>query len=239
MSARQIGREGQLAEESGNTLKKVELTLSVGAVVNLQRANRDRSKRWNARMIGYVEGESFLITTPREGGSPAPFYLDDMLTVRYLSGTEIHGFTTWVRKVATQPLHYLHLAYPRTIEQVTIRQEERVSMDLPTRYRCLRPDEESGEGRLLDISAAGALLEADSCLGQVGEKLELDFTVAFAGSESRIQVEAEIRNLKQDSSREDGESCLHGLQFMDLEEHHRVFIKGFVYEQILQHRNNQ
>lgn len=217
--------------------ERIELALGVGGVLNLQLSHRHKGQRWNARLIGFLEGESIVVTTPRNSGAPVPFYNDDEVTVRYLAGREIHGFSTWVRKVATQPYPYLHLAFPKAIERVTIRQEERVPMDLPVKYQSLKQRDVAGDGRLLDLSAAGALLKGQEGLGDVGEELELRFDVSFAGSETHIEVGAIIRNIKPDEGRNaDDDARLYGLQFRDLSEQSRLFIKGFVYERIIQHR---
>lgn len=218
--------------------ERAELALGVGGVLNLQLSHRHNGQRWNARLIGFLEGESVLVTTPRNGGAPVPFYMDDELTVRYLAGREIHGFTTWIQKVATQPYPYLHLAFPKAIERVTIRQEERVPMDLPAKYQCLKQRDVAGDGHLLDLSAAGALLKAPNGLGEVGDELELQFDVSFAGSQTHIEVGAIIRNIKADEGRDaDDEVKLYGLQFRDLSDQSRLFIKGFVYERIIEHRS--
>lgn len=217
--------------------ERVELALGVGGVLNLQLSQRNNGQRWNARLIGFLESESILVTTPRDSGAPVPFYMDDEVTVRFLAGREIHGFTTWVRKVATQPYPYLHLAFPKAIERVTIRQEERVPMDLPAKYQCLKQRDVAGDGRLLDLSAAGTLLKAPESLGDVGDEIQLQFDVAFAGSETHIEVGAIIRNIKPDEGRDRSDDIrLYGLQFQDLSEQSRLFIKGFVYERIIQHR---
>lgn len=222
---------------TGQDRKRAELGLSVGGFLNIQLSQRKDTQRWTARLIGYLEGESVVVTTPHDGAAAVPFYVGDGVTVRYLAGREIHGLTTWVCKVATQPYPYLHLAFPRTIERVPFRQEERVPMDLPTNHQSLKQSDLSGEGRLLDLSAAGAQLKAPESLGEVGDKIQLQFDVAFAGLESHIQVGAIIRNIKPNEGRHaDGEHRLYGLEFQNLEEQSRLFIRGFVYERIVQYR---
>lgn len=217
--------------------ERIELGLGVGGYLKLQLSQRRDAQRWNVRLIGYLEGESILVTNPLDGSVPVPFYMDDAVTVRYLAGREVLGFTTWVRKVATQPYPYLHLAFPRSIERVPIRQEERVRMELPTTYQSLTQRERAGEGRLVDLSAAGALLRAPKPLGDVGDEIRLQFDVAFAGSETRVEVNANIRNIKPDEGRDaNGEHELYGVQFRDLGEQSRLFIRGFVYERIIQYR---
>jgi len=223
-----------MAEQDG---KRVELGLNIGGFLNLQLSQRNDGQRWTARLIGFLDGESMLVTTPHDGGAPVPFYTHDGVTVRYLAGREIHGFTTWVRKVAVQPFPYMHLAFPRTIERVPFRQEERVPMDLPVKYQSVTQSDECGDGRILDLSAAGALLKAPESLGMPGDEVRLQFDVVFAGLESHVDVCATIRNVKPDEHRlSDGEHKLYGVQFQDLGEQSRLFIKGFVYERIVQYR---
>lgn len=222
---------------AGQDRKRIEVGLSIGGFLNLHLSQRREGQRWTARFIGFLEGESVLVTTPLDGGAPVPFYTHDEVTVRYLAGREIHGFTTWVRKVATQPYPYLHLAFPKAIERVPFRQEERVPMDLPAKYQSLGQPDLAGDGRLLDLSAAGAQLKAPKSLGDMGDEVRLQFDVAFAGLESHIEVSAIIRNIKPNEGRHaDGEHELYGLEFKDLGEQGRLFIKGFVYERIVQYR---
>ena len=215
----------------------VELALEVGCVLHLQLTRRHNGQRWNARLVGFLQGQSIVVTTPRDAGAPVPFYMGDEVTLRYLAGRDVHGFSTWVLKVATQPYPYLHLAFPRAIERVTIRQEERVPMDLPVRYQCLEQRDIAGEGHLLDLGAAGALLKGPDGLGAAGDELELQFDIAFAGAETRIEVGAIIRSVKvgEGLQAEEGQK-LYGLQFRDLSDQSRLIIKGFVYERIIQYR---
>lgn len=211
------------------------LAIAPGTTVNIQLPGRIRNRRWNARLLGYLPEESLLITTPHSNGSPVPFYLDDQVAVRYLQGREIHGFTTWVRKVSADPFPYLHLAYPREVERVTVRQAERVPVELAARWRRLQ-GEGSGSGTLLDLSATGTLLASEETAGEPGDELELEFEIRFAGAESRIEVGALLRSVREDSRA--GETrLLHGLEFTDPGERERLFLKGFVYEQLVENRN--
>ena len=211
------------------------LSIPPGTTVNIQLPGRIRNRRWNARLLGYLPQESLLITTPLSNGAPVPFYLEDQVAVRYLQGREIHGFNTWVRKVSSDPFPYLHLAYPREIERVTVRQAERVPVELASEWRALR-GEQSGAGKILDLSATGALLAVDAPAGEPGDELELDFQVHFAGAESRIEVGALLRSVRE-SGGEEQTRYLHGLEFTDLEERERLFLKGFVYEQLVENRD--
>lgn len=223
-----------MAEQDG---ERIELGLGVGGFLNLKLSQRHKGHRWTARLIGYLDGETVIVTTPHDGGAPVPFYTHDKITVRYLAGREIHGFATWVRKVATQPYPYLHLAFPKAIERVPFRQEERVPMDLPVKYQSLKHSELTGDGRLVDLSAAGAQLKGPESLGEVGDEIGLQFDVAFSGLENHIKVDAIIRNIKpEEGSKSDGEHELYGVEFRDLDEQGRLFIRGFVYERIVQYR---
>ena len=78
-----------------------------------------------------------------------------------MAAREIHGFTTWVKKVSAEPFPYLHLGYPRDIERVPIRKEERVSADLPAKYQSVTEAKEADEARIVNLSAVGRNMKSD------------------------------------------------------------------------------
>lgn len=215
--------------------KRIDPGLGIGGQLHLQIPQRQNDRRWTSRLIGYVDGESVLVTTPHDGVSTVPFYVNDEVAVRYMAGREVHGFTTWVKKVSAEPFPYLHLGYPRDIERVPIRKEERVSADLPAKYQSVTEAKEAGEARIVNLSAAGVLLQGPESLGMIGDTVKLQFEIPFADLNHQVEISAVVRNMKSDDRPSLGAPRkLYGLQFPDLEEKDRLFIKGFVYERIIQ-----
>lgn len=214
-----------------------EFEIAVGTLINVQLERLSEGTRHTCRLIGYLRGRSLLVTMPTESdGVEVPYYfVNDEVTLRYFSGREVHGFTTWVRKVCKDPFSYLHLAFPTRVERVRVREEPRTRCSLPVKVMC--PEGEPGEGRIVDLSPTGAQLECDALSVEVGTHLKLAFSVTFAGHDVAFELDAEVRNRKNGGADDDGAPGYRiGVMFPDLGEQDRLRLTGYVYEAIVSHR---
>jgi c-di-GMP-binding flagellar brake protein YcgR len=210
-----------------------DLQLVIGTVLNLQNLSDKSGARLQVRVLGYLEGHSIIATPPGAFLLPADLRLGDEVTVRYLIGRSVCGFKTHVVRVCTSPYPYFHLAYPDQVQKMDVRQAERAQVSLGAQAQGSR-----GEAavELRDLSAGGALVLATTELGNVGDALKLSFELTFGDLTRQISTGATIRSATPLQRQDDSETVFRfGVQFQDLDEGDRIFVRGFVFEQIASH----
>lgn len=214
-----------------------DLDLTIGMSLNMELLAGSAKRRHDVQVIGYVNGETLMVTMPRENGALAKIFPNDEYIVRYFKGRNIIAFKTRVQYVTKIPFWYLHLEYPNKLEKVEIRQAERIHISLTAQTLV--------EGKkhwsvIRDISAGGAFVAVHNPIGQIGEHVELFFDLKIGEIEREVHLVGLIRNIREGKNSETGkaEYC-YGVEFMDPSEQDVVFVQGFVYEQLLKNRDNE
>jgi len=213
----------------------LDLDINVGMSLNMQLQVGEARRRHDVHVIGYVEGESLLVTMPRENGALAKIFPHDDYIVRYFKGKNIVAFKTRVMHVAKVPFWHLYLEYPSSLEKVEIRQSERIAISITAQALV--------EGQkywsvIRDISAGGAQLVVNEEIGKPGEHLELFFDLQLSDIEREVHLVAVIRNVRLDKSSLNNKPEYHyGVEFVDPSEQDVVFVQGFVYEHLLNYRD--
>ncbi|HWS02665.1 MAG TPA: flagellar brake protein [Gammaproteobacteria bacterium] len=209
-----------------------DMQLNVGEMLQLVFAADDSQRKHATKVIGYLPGKSLLVTTPRIDGKVMMVREGQPVVVRMLSGNSVYAFNTQILATSLKPFAYLHLTYPAEIECIVVRKSLRVTADLETKVTRVTVDDPKGnvvaKGVIVDVSTSGAMLLADTPLGQVGDLLVLTLRVPVAGVQKYLKLSAMIRSLRVNN---DG-NHLHGVEFQLLEEMDNIFLHGFVYEQL-------
>ncbi|WP_210396686.1 flagellar brake protein [Motiliproteus sediminis] len=196
-------------------------------------------KRYPVRLIGYSEGDSLLVSTPRIQGKTFLLPEGQLLRVRMMADNIACGFETRVLHNCRTPFLYAHLAYPKSIKSVAVRQASRVALKLPAIVAEFEPGALPGQwpkkGLIIDMSSGGARLHSKEPVAAVGSELRLRFRVMIDTVERDEQVRAIVRNITEVGQGPEDAGYQYGLQFMDVGEEDRIRISGYVYEQILHH----
>jgi len=207
----------------------VDVQLTVGTVLNVQVLSERSSPRVQARVLGYMEGQSVIAALPGATLLPIDLRLGDEVAVRYLVGRSVYGFKTSVIRVCTSPYPYFHLQYPDSVQKMDVRGAERVQVALPAR---LGGAAGTVEVELRDLSATGANVSSPREIGQVGDAVKLSVELTFGEVTRQLSTAATIRNATS-APQESGEAAVwrYGVQFQDLSEADYIFVLGFVFEQ--------
>lgn len=209
-----------------------EMQLNVGEMLQLVFAADGHQRKHATKVIGYLPGKSLLVTTPRIEGNLMLVREGQPVVVRILSGNSVYAFNTQVLATCLKPFAYLHLTYPAEIESIVVRKSLRVSAELETSVTRVTVDEPNdsltAQGEIIDISTSGAMLLADTVLGQVGDLLIMTLRIPVAGTQKYLKISSMIRSVRVNS---DGRH-LHGVEFQLLEEMDNILLHGFVYEQL-------
>ena len=215
------------------------LKLQVGDIVQLQHVEPEKEGRYAVTVIGFLPGESLLVTMPRVNGKVRFIREGQSFAVRLLRGSHVHGFMAKVLQTAVKPYPYLHLSFPKEVESIAVRNAERVETRLSAEARNTRmPDTEEYWRAIAirDLSASGARLESVNPLGEAGEMLQLRFQLLVCGVEEDLNVAADIRNVVlrgKDSDEEGGQRYSTGIEFHLLNRFQKVLLHDYVLEQRL------
>lgn len=212
-----------------------DLDINIGMPLNMQLLMGESKRRYDVQVIGYLKGESLLVSMPRENGALAKIFPQDEYIVRYFKGKNIIAFKTKIVHVAKIPYWYLHLEYPDKLEKVEIRQAERIRISVTAQTLI--------EGQrywsvIRNISAGGAQVVINQDVAKPGDHVELFFDLKIGDIEREIHLVALVRNRREGESQIKGKrEYQYGVEFMDPSEQDVVFVQGYVYEQLLTNRD--
>lgn len=213
-----------------------DLQLNVGDIVQLQFALDETQRKHPTKVIGYLQGKSLLVTTPRIDGKVMLVREGQPVVVRMLSRNSVYAFNTQVLATSLKPFAYLHLSYPQAIEKIVVRKAMRVAADLETNISCVSADDPKAnvqtKGRIRDVSTTGALVIAAQSLGEAGDLLTLTLRIPVAGVQKYLKISAVIRSRREVPQESGGTDWQHGVEFQLLEEMDNILLHGFVYEQL-------
>jgi c-di-GMP-binding flagellar brake protein YcgR len=214
------------------------LKLQVGDTVQLQYPGDDQRSRNYVRVIGYMPGQSVLVTTPRTNGKVQIVREGQVFVVRLLAANTVHAFTATVLRSCARPYAYLHLSYPKQLESLVVRKSQRVPVQLIVAVQNEEPEKalaKPAAGLLIDVSTTGAMFTADNALGELGDMLVISARVQVGNAEHYLAVPSRLRRLEQDPPAGDvGHGrWQHGVEFELVDEELSVVLHGFVYEQLV------
>lgn len=215
-----------------------DLKLQVGEQLQMQARGSEDSRRLNVRVIGYLPGHSLLVTAPRVKGNVMIIREGQPFVVRMMVGNRIVGFATTVMRTCSRPYAYLHLSYPEEMEQIVVRQAQRISVKLFASFKNANPAFKSDKGHsavITDISTSGALVQSERQLGEIGDKIVLTCAFRIADAEKLLVIPSVLRNVHAEHvDGTDGEGPFyHGLEFKLKDQQDTFALHGFVYEQIV------
>jgi c-di-GMP-binding flagellar brake protein YcgR len=204
--------------------------LSVGTVLNLQNLSDKSGTRLQAKVLGFLDGHSILAVMPGGALLPVDLRAGDEIAVRYLMGRSVCGFRTRVLRVCTLPFPYFHLGFPKDVQRMDVRRAERVQVAMPGQVQAAGA---TVAVEIRDLSATGAMLSSPQELGAVNDALQLAFELTFGEITRQLTTSATIRNASPATKTDAGAPLYrYGLQFQDLPESDRIFVRGFVFEQL-------
>jgi len=211
------------------------LRVDVGDVLHLQPIDEEQGTRYTVKVIGYLVGESLLVTTPRTRAGVILVREGQPFTARVLVENRVYGFGTHVLKSNARPYPYLHLAYPRELESVVVRKAPRAHTDLIVSVR-VQGREQPVTGRLVDVSTTGARFSATERVAGLNEEVDLAVRLTIGEIEEYLRLPCLIRR-EQVEGREDGleaPSYLYGVEFHGLPQPSRLALYAFVYSRLAQ-----
>ncbi len=213
------------------------IKLKTGDNIQVQLFADQSETRYMVKVIGYEQGISLLVSTPRAKGKPLLLREAQLMTVRLLTGNTVYGFESQILRACLSPFPYLHLSYPREFESMVVRKAQRASASIIASVENNNRVTESSEpfsAKISDLSIAGAMLDASVRMGEVGDAIMIRAKVMVAGLERYLALAASVRAVRVREATEAGGKTLyqHGVEFQLLDPDDQLVLHGFVYEQI-------
>lgn len=217
-------------------LKQQELSLQVGDRLQLQKTPSDRPERYVVQVIGYLPGQSVLVSTPRVNGKVAIIRPDQRFTIRVLQGSSIFGFVSSVLHSYNTPYPHLHLSYPRELESIVVRNALRAATAIDGLARNTKnPDSEEHyrQVKVADLSNSGGRLASKGPLGQEGEMVVVQFNMNVCEADENLTLVGQIRSMGKRNAPDDPFPFWTGLQFQSLNRFQKVLLHAFVLEKFV------
>jgi c-di-GMP-binding flagellar brake protein YcgR len=216
-----------------------ELALEIGDQLQMQFVGDDET-RYSSKVIGYLAGQSLVVSTPKAGGRVLPVSEGKEVVVRLMSGNNIVGFTVKVIMVSVRPYPHMHLQFPQNVQAVNVRKALRVTLNMTASVRpCLVDSVEIDAAQephavtIQDMSTSGALLIADKPLAEEGRGIVIALRLDVAGLTENIYLPAIVRNIRIERGEKAGQRLFHhGIELRVVDRAQSILIHAFVYQRI-------
>jgi hypothetical protein len=228
----QAGREPTPAQREAGVLSLDQVKLSIGDSIQLQFQSGIEQSRCIVTLIGYLEGQSVIVTTPIINGSMMLVREGQDFVIRLFSGKSAYAFTTMAKRVTNTPYPHLHLAYPKEVRGLVIRGSSRGRTNI-----ICHATVEAGRGYACvarDISIGGALISASEKMADVGDPLILKFRVKVKDTEHMLALNCTIRSVNASRPAADEKPTIqHGLSFEDVTSQDTLVISTLLYQNMV------
>lgn len=138
-----------------------------------------------------IEGKGLMLA-PLPGQKMAPVASGARYGVQGFTGQHDFQFETHAVGTFDTPFVYALLAWPEAVQGRLVRHALRVRTLLPAQLSPIGAKGEAQAASVLDLSAAGALVETLHPMGDVGDALRVSFVVEADGEKTQITTEAVI-----------------------------------------------
>jgi c-di-GMP-binding flagellar brake protein YcgR len=224
---------GGAAKPAEESLDFEALKLMPGDTLQLQPLLEGQAERWTVRVIGHIKTKSLLVTAPMVDGKLIFIKDGQTYLVRAFSGLNVCAFKARVLKSQLQPVPYLHLSWPDSVQAMRIRKAMRAPASIIVAVHDSEEGRQTGAGRIVDISVGGAKVLSPSALGWKEQAIWLSFKVRLGDMEEYVKTPAIIRTAGKEADEQGKTMHAYGVQFGDLNQSQRLIIMNLVYQYVL------
>lgn len=203
----------QISEINLRTLK-----LQPGTMLQIQHAS-DGATLSEAQFIAALPGKG-VMTAPHD--SELEMEVGEEYHIRGFTGQYDFLFSSRVLQNFTAPFPYALLAYPEHVKARLVRKAMRMKTLLPATVSS-QEHKTPLPVTLIDLSAAGAMINAPQTMGSTGKQLDLRFSVEIDNHKIDLKLLAQIAH-----SAETTDGCRVGLMFKGLAPNDKMALQCFV-----------
>jgi len=218
-------------------MKLEELNLSIGQPLELIIVGQDYKRhQCKGELIGYKASKSLSIHLPIK---PPQVLLRDKLpieaTVLLPNGTAT--FESEIEQLNEFPFLALQCEYPPRVEFERKRREVRIPVDTQVQvigHTNIGMKTDSISGYALDVSFTGGRIVLEKELTNMVKKISVGLMLESPEIKRDMELMAVVRNESDKSDEHPECNFSYGIEFIDLEEIDRFFLRAYCLEQIQQ-----
>ena len=160
-------------------------------------------------VVGYSDGEFVIIRAPLIPGIRQKVLEKSEIIVRYFNEGTVYGFKSNLINYLSKPEPLLFITYPSNIEIMELRQNRRVSCNIPAKIYIEDKDQ---QGLILDISIQGCRVFIDglskSEINKFGHEEPIYLDLSLLTERENVQIKGVIKNINTQQN-----SLFLGIQF--------------------------
>lgn len=206
-----------------------DMRLKVGDRLQVQLPSTVTQDRQIVKLIGYVDKQCLLVSTPSGAGFLKSLVEGDRIVVRIFSGQGAFGFVSFLDRIIRLPFEYLHLSFPREIQGLMIRKAPRVKTDI-----SLSVDTSSGkvEAFVANLSATGMSLRTQTQLGAKGDEFSFTLPLALYDVKTELKLRGKIRAIMSIPLQGGGEEHQFGIELVDVRPEETLILQSVVHHEL-------
>jgi hypothetical protein len=198
------------------------MRLRVGDRVQIAPPSHVSSARASARVVGWVEGQSFILTTPQSTTGRLVLHQGEVVVVRVFTGRSAFAFRCSVLRNTSPVGDFLHLSFPQAIDGVDVRSSPLFRLGLPATVSTASTGEPV-QATIDNMGSTGALLLCAAPLGATGDSVKVAFELVLHDVPVALVLNASIRTAEAAEGHH-----RHGVSFVDPTAHERLVLAAFV-----------
>ena len=204
------------------------LGMRTGMALQTRRLVEGASKK-ESQFYGAIEGKGVMVGPMGPDGVKTELEEGEVCVVRGFTGQYEFSFLSKVLQIFEKPFAYALLAYPAQVDARMVRQSMRTQTSWPTRVKLPTATgtvesiaaDNASSATLLDLSLHGAMIEASSSLGMIGDVIGIHMHVQVDGAPALLDVTARICHNNKSSS---GAAYFIGLAFKDITQQDKLLL---------------
>lgn len=204
-----------------------QMRLRVGDQLHLDLPSMVSHKKYSVTLVGWLEGQSVIVTAPRSANVSRIVHSGDTVVLRTFAGMNVYAFQANILLTPTSPFQYLHLSFPQRVDSVAIRSAVRCRLHLPI---TLTTGSKASDGAILNIGANGALIESHHALEKGGD-VSLVTAFELHGVPVTLELAGEVRSVKPAGLLKNA-PAQYGIQFLNLKPKDRLILGSLVSKHI-------
>ena len=223
------------AAPAAKSLSFAEVGFPIGTPFTLGVAADPQRLRHPVKLVGWVEGDSLLVTHPRGADHLLAIREGDAFQVRSAHDKWTCTFDSTVLRVQLQPFPYLHLSYPARARVIQVRGNTRVKMNVVASVGA-RGSSERHAFTVRDLSLGGMLIQGRHRIVNPGEAVDVYFRLQFDGERHVFELTGRARSVAPATDGDAPDAWNHGIELDPVPEAQRRILKLYLYSRILDSR---
>ncbi len=208
------------------------LRLGIGEVMQIQFVGE--SERYHARLVGFLEERSIIVTIPVKNKRIVPVRAGQSLNVRMMVSGRASAFTTTVIQTSRVPYLHMHLEYPKDLVTSNIRKAVRVEIRVDGTVINTSIGERGKEIDcfVADISETGAHLVTPIRIGKSGDEIDLVLPVEISNIQRTLEISGILRSRIKTKSTGEEREVHYGVEFKPGSDDQRISMIAFIYSNL-------